>query len=503
MAGTGQSQRDAMVNSLNRAWIIAGRARPDHTPDYQSYTRLGPITWNIGSVNPIFDPDPQKLGSFIQTGSFRDAEERPTTSLISHYAADIKSALIDLATKKCPADIQLHIGKCEDPSIFENYVKAIIFEDVQLETYSTEDLGALEPGEQGKVDETGEISAARFYEFRPLSVSARTPSAVTNRVIDVVICDNQSCGDCEDESDGCQRIIAITNAAGGSPSTPADIVYSLDKGLTWLAHDIDSLDAAEDPSEVDCVGRYVVVVSNASGSLHYAPLAELKAGVDPDFTEVSTGFVVNGEPNAIHSVGRKAYIVGDLGYIYTTTDPTAGVTPIDEGSATVAVLNAVYGLSEEFAVAVGNDGAIIVINNDLASSLTTTPIAIGEDIISVFVKNRKEWFIGTASGNFWYTLDGGETWTQKVLDGSPTAVTAIDMPTASVMYVSATVSTGGTVYLSINGGQSFERLPSDTGIFPPNDEIDAIAVCAFDPDFFVAVGLGDDATDGFIAIGND
>jgi hypothetical protein len=500
---TGQSQQDAMVNSFSRAWLLEGRARPDHVPSYHSYIKMGSLTFNIGSVNPIFNPDPNKLGAFVQAGSFRDAEERPTTSLIGHYAADVKSKLIQLALEKCPVDVQLHIGQCDDPTIFDDFVKAIIFEDVQLETYSTEDLGALEPGEQGKVDETGEISAARFYEFRPLSVTNRTPSVVTNRVLDIVRCDGQSCGDCDEQSDGCQRYIAITGAAGGSPSTPADIVFTLDKGLTWIAHDIDTLGAAEAPSEIDCVGRYIVVVSNASGSLHYTLLSQLKPGVDPVFTEVTTGFVVNGEPNAISSVGRKAFIVGDLGYIYTTTDPTAGVTVIDAGTATIAVLNAVHAISETYAVAVGNDGAIVVINNDLASALSNSPVAIGEDILTVFVKSQKEWFIGTDTGSLWYTINGGESWTLKALDGNPTRITAIDMPTRSVMYVSATLNGRGVVYLSIHGGQSFVRLPSDSQVFPDNDAIDALAVCPFDPDFFIAVGLGGDAADGFIAVGND
>jgi hypothetical protein len=36
---------------------------------------------------------------------------------------------------------------------------------------------------------------------------------------------------------------------------------------------------------------------------------------------------------------------------------------------------------------------------------------------------------------------------------------------------------------------------------PGNDKINAIAYCPSDANFFVGVGLADDATDGFIVVG--
>lgn len=502
--GSGSSQ--APLNSAyTRVWLQEGRARPDHRPVYKGFMKMAGLNQSFGDIQPIFVPSNKQLGKFDQAGFFRDEEERPSTSLMGHYAADVKSDMIRLAKEGCPFDVQLHIGKCDDPTLFDAFQKILIFEEVFLTSISSDDLGALEPGEQGKVDETGDISAARMYEFMPLSYAERSPSVVTNRLVDVVICGNQSCGDCDEENSGCEDIYAISAAAGGSPGTPADVVFSLDKGENWGAHDIDTLGAGEAPDGVACVGQYLVVVSNASDSMHIALLSQFKNSADPSFTEVETGFVVAGAPNAIFSVGSLAFIVGANGYIYKSENPTSGVEVIDAGVSTTSHLLAVHAISEEFAVAVGEDGVIVTISNDLATRLASSPVGIGVDILTVRVKSENEWFIGTDAGTFFRTLDSGVTWTNDSakLSGTKTAVTSIRMSSASVMYVSGTVGGNGAIWVSVNGGYTFERQKQGTGIIPLGDVIDALAVCESDVDFVVGVGLANNGTDGFIVIGSD
>lgn len=498
---------DPLNSSLTRTWLIEGRARPGHEPEFLDFMKLGAMEQNLGSVNPIYNPSREKYGSFVQAGSFRDEIERPTTSMVGHYARALKSRMLTLALAGCAFDLQLHIGVCEDPGIFNDFEKVVIFEGVFLESYSTDDVGALEPGEQGKVDETGEVSADRMYEFKPLNLAARVPTGttLTNQLLDVIVCDSSSCGDCATESNGCQKIMAISAAAGGSPSTPADVVFSLDGGATWAAHDIDTLAAGEAPSGIACIGSYVVVVSNASGSQHVALISEFDGVADPAFSQVTTGYVVGGEPNDIWSLGNFAFIVGDSGYIYKTTDPLGSVVVVDAGAATTSNLNRVHAISEDFAVAVGEDGVIVKIVSGLASLLSTSPIGIGTDFTAVWVKTEDEWFVGDSAGVLRRTLDGGATWTIETLPGGAvTDITEIQMSSKSIVYVSATRSGQGEIYISIDGGNSFKRAPrGSAGAMPANDEITAMAVCEFDVDFAVGVGLAEDGVDGFIVVGSD
>ena len=488
-----------------RVFLIEGGARPDHTPTYKSCLRMTGLSQGFGDIEKIECPDPFNYGKFIEVGSIRGATERPTTSLEGRLATDLQSDLLRLARQGCSFDVQLHMGTCQDPSSFNDFEKAIILEGAYPTNYSTEDLGALASGDNAVINETADISAKDAYEVVPLSVASRAGSILTNEVVDVVLCDNISCGECEAESSGCQRVYAITKSAGGSPGTPPDVVYTIDGGATWYAHDIDSLGAAEDPDEIDCLGDYLVVVSNDSNSLHYALKSEFDGLTDPAWTEVTTGFVATGEPNAIWSTGSYAFIVGDLGYIYGTDDATAGVTVLDAGVAGDDNLLAVHGLSETFAVAVGENGSIIRTSDGSSwSTVTPSPVGFGVHLNCVWVVSENVWFVGSSAGRLYYTLNGGTTWTERAFSGSGTGtVLAIGFSTNSVGWLAhQSAATKGRILRTFDGGASWKLIPEKSGTMPANDKINALAYCTSNPNLVVGVGLADDAADGFIVAGS-
>ena len=486
-----------------RVFLIEGGARPDHTPSYKSCLRMMALSQGYGDIERIECPDPYKYGGFIEKSQIRGATERPTTSLEGRYPQDMLSDLMTLARRGCAFDVQLHTGACQDPSSFNEYDKVLILEGAYLTNYSTEDLGALASGDNAVINESSDISAADAYEVVPLSVANRTPTLVVNEVLDVVLCDNVSCGDCESESAGCDKIYAITKYASGSPATLADFVYSIDGGSTWYVHDLDTL-ASQDPSAIECLGDYVVVVSNAANSISYALKSEMDGITDPTWTEVTTGFVTGGEPNDIWSTGSYAFIVGNDGYIYGTSDPTIGVTLIDAGVADPDHLVCVHGLSDTFAVAGGQNGSIVfTVDGATWTASPTLPVGVGVTINTVWVKSETEWWVGTSGGRLYYTLNQGVTWTEKAFSGSGAGVVQdIVFSTKSVGYLSHTSATPkGRILRTIDGGNSWKLVPEKTGSMPGNDKINAIAYCPSDPNFIVGVGLADDGTDGFIVVG--
>lgn len=491
--------------SLTRVFLIEGRARPDHAPSYESCMMAGAPSQSFGDVEKIECPDPDRYGQFVEIGSIQGAEERATIDLTGRYALDVASTLLRLAKLRCANDIQIHMGACKDPNIFNQFDKALILEDAQLTNWSTGgDLGTLASDGNAVIDETVSVSVKELYEALPLKMVEKAADIVTTQVLDVVICDVKSCGDCEDESDGCYHIYAVTEAAGGSPSTPPDIVFSVDKGATWYADDIDSLGAAESADAIGCVGLYIVVVSNDSNSLHYALKSEVNdVDYDETWTEVTTGFVAGGEPRDCWGRPAIMYIVGDFGYIYSTTDPTAGVTVLDAGVATSSQLNAVHALTDDFAVAVGNDGAVVYTEDGLNwSALTTQPVGVGTDLNCVWCKTKQVWLVGDNAGSLWYTLDQGVNWTLIADFGAE--IHDVAFSTDSVGYVAVETATPrGQIRRTFDGGYSWIILPEDTGTMPASDEVTALAACSEDPNFVVGGGLADDGTDGFIVVGND
>jgi hypothetical protein len=57
------------------------------------------------------------------------------------------------------------------------------------------------------------------------------------------------------------------------------------------------------------------------------------------------------------------------------------------------------------------------------------------------------------------------------------------------------------MYRTFDGGYSWVVVPSVSGTYPAADELVAIAVCEYDPNFVVGVGIHDNATDGKIIVG--
>jgi hypothetical protein len=492
---------------LSRVFVIDGRAAPDNVPEYFSCYRAQALGKPFGDVTDIECPDPTRPGEYIKIGDYQTGEERATITLEGRYAIDIRSRMLRMARNRCAVDVQLHFGDCNDLSDHNNFKKVLFLEDARLTSYNTEDLGSLQSADEAAVNENVEISARHVYDIIPNTWTEKAADLVTNEVVDVVFCDEVSCGDCDvDPSGGCDKVFAITKAAGGSPTTPPDVVYTLDGGTTWYAHDIDSMGASDDPDGVACVKGYLVVVSNATGSAHYADLDEFdEYGTDPDFTEVDTGFGSGeGEPNAIVSLDTKAFIAGNDGYVYEMVTPSNGVTALEDGTATISHLTAIDALSTKFVVAVGNDGAIVYsVDGVNFTLLTTPPVGVGVNLTCISIKSKDEWWVGTDGGDLYYTEDRGEHWTLKTFSGSGAgAVRDIVWATESIMYVSHDTATPvGRVFASYNGGYDFVAMPLGSAIMPAADQFTALAACKADPELVVAVGLADDGSDGIIVIG--
>jgi len=489
------------VNAFSRVFLIDGGARPDHKPDFQACLKAGALDWSQGDVERVECPDPDRYGEFIEKAEIQGASERPTLPLMGRYAADVASTLLALAQKRCDVDIQVHFGKCTDPRQFNQFTKAIVFEKGRLTNYSTEDLGALSSDENAKIDESTDVSGREFYEVLPISYAEKAKDVVVNPLADVVICSQQSCGDCDDEDDGCDKIFAISGSTGGSPGTAPDVVYSGDAGANWAADDVTELGATSTGDSIFCIGDYVVVVSHSDDSIVYKDKATLLAGTAGGWTEVTTGIVGAGSPIDASSVGNYAFIVGDGGYVYGTDDPTAGVTVLDAGVATAQNLAAVSAYSDDFAVAVGAAGAIIFTQDGV--SWTASPTAPSANAMTaVLAKNEDEWFASIAT-QLYYTRDQGVTWTAKNLPVTPTNITDIAMSKDSVLYVSIVYGGHGRIYRSYDGGYSWINTPEGVATIPASDSFNAIAACTNDANFVVGVGLADDGADGIVVVGQD
>jgi hypothetical protein len=494
----------------SRVFLIEGAAGPNHPPVYKPCLRALGASQDFGDVERIQCPSPDRYNEFVEVGQIQGAVERPTSTLQGRYPQDEASDLLRIAKKRCEADVHVHFGECSDPRDFNTFTKAVIYENAILTNFSTDDMGALGSDEQAVINEQSDLSGKEIYEVLPLSFATRCGTQVVAPVVDVVICDSPSCGDCEDESDGCEKIFAVTESSAGSPGTAPDLIWSDDGLQTCHADDITSLLAGETASALACLGVYVVVVSNATNSLHYKTKEDIWNGVVGGWTENATGFVLNAEPRDIWSVGNYAFIVGDGGYVYGTSDPAAGVTVLDAGVATTNQLNAVHAIDDEFAVAVGNSDTIIYTENRTIWQAATAT-GSGANLLGVWCKSKKEWWVVGATNTVYYTLDGGHTWVQVTLPGTGwTNIYDIAFATNSVGYIAGQTATPrGRLLRTFSGGGGtppyggWVILPEGTQVMPLSDAFYAVAACQYDPNFVVGVGLDDGAVDGIVVLGQD
>lgn len=498
---------DYAKTGFSRVFLIDGGARPDHAPIYQSCLRAGGISKGFGDITTIYCPSPVAYDQFVEVDSYRGAAERATTSLMGRYLADVASSLLRIAEQGCGADVHIHIGKCTDPTKFNTFTKAVVLEGAYVSSWSTDELGALSSDERNPVGETAEISAKSVYEVLALTMAEVAASVVTSELLDVVICDSVACGECDEISTGCQHIYAISRPQTGSAGALPDLVHTKD-GSVWYADNIDSLTTGQAPSGVACLGDYVVVVSNDGGNMNYALKSEVDTvGYDETWLGITTGVVAAHEPNDCFRAigGIYMYVCGDGGYIYRTSDVTAGLTVLDAGAATTENLNAIMMLSDVFGVAVGNNGAVISTEDGTTWAAKTDVTGAGVNLNCVWVVSETCWFAGTSDGRLFYTLDKGTTWTLKGFPGSGTGVVYdISFSSTAIGYLSHATAAGlGRILRTYDGGYSWNVLPEGSGSMPDNDRFNAIAACPADVNFVVGVGLGGNGTDGIIVVGAD
>lgn len=484
---------------FSRVFLTEDGAAPGHQPFYLAFGRAGATDFGLGTVTPVRVPSRDRYGAFDVVDRIKGQADLPTMPVEVRMEAAAISRFLRIANKGCPIDVGVHFGSCTNPEDFDGWEMIRILEDAEPTNYGSTDLGAIDDSQEAVITETLALSGLRMYDVKKLRPGEMAGSEVTDPIVAVVICDAKSCGDCGIDSDGCQIVFAVTNGSTGSPGLPAELLYTQNGGLTWAATAISTLALAEAPTGAACVGKNLVVISEDSGSLHYAPIADILAGTET-WTEVTTGFVTG--PRAIYSAsGSATWIVGAGGYVYFSDDITAGVDVQADGTLTAQDLNAIHGTDRQNLITVGDSNAALITTNGGATWTLFTGPSVGIDLNAIAMRSPQQFLIGTNGGRLYYTVDGGVTFTEKAFSGSGAgSVRAIQFASKNVGYMAHDTATPvGRILRTVNGGFSWSVLPEDSGVsMPDNDQISAIAACTDDVNVVFGGGIAANATDGFL-----
>lgn len=490
-----------LKNSQSRVFTIEGGSGPGASAVYQGRARALAAAQNGGAFTPIRGPSPKQYGAFETILKTRAQAALPTTSLEFREKRDV-SEMLTLFQKRCDVDVQVHFGSCTDPTDFNSFEFVRILEGAGMENWATDDQGTFEA--ENVVQETLPFTGEELYDIRPLHDSQLASGLIVQEVVGIAICDGISCGNCGAPSDGASVIFTVQKAHGGSPGLPAEIVFTDDGGSTLGSTHVTTLLATKNPSDLTCVGTNLVVISGEDLSIHFASISDVLLSRE-SWTKTVIGLVATKLPTRIFSRGRTlTWIAAAGGYIYFSSDITAGVVAQTAGGVTTQDLADIHGVDDVNLIAVGGSNAVLVTSNGGSTWSSVTGPSVAVALTACWMRSIREWLVGDAAGNLWYTRDAGSTWTSKAFNGNGTgAVTAIVFATRSVGYMAHVVSAHGHILRTIDGGASWTRIPDggNIGTLTDNAAINRLAVADSAPNnikanLVHAVGLAVDASDG-------
>src|SRR5258706_3426096 len=420
MAGSSQ-RTETVTSNFIRAFTKGGGPGPPVARRYagesEQYLSVGDITRpDRGGITAINVNDPRRRGLFKRTGITIDAPDIPSNTVtFRQYFAGPAWYKFRL---DCPINVYEAEGLCGDPADFLNGWITLNILSQGLSTNKS--YAGRTPFDESDVTTTDvDFSwAGDVYTVGGITLGETAATEVTTEVIDIVYGGYQNCANCGVPNDGTKWIYALQQSAGGSSAVNAVVKYNTNFGLgAWTDSAITGLAAGSLVSAMDIVGQYLVVVSSTENAYYISQINQL-TGVPGAWTKISTGFVATKTPNDLFVISpNRVIFVANGGYIYVSTNITAGVSVLNAGATTTQNLLRVHG-SDGVLLAVGATATTIKSTNQ-GASWTATMASLAGTIQAVGMRTGYSLWAGNSAGVVSYTDDQGASWT--TLAGLPGA----------------------------------------------------------------------------------
>ncbi len=392
-----------------------------------------------GGRDPIRVHSLTRRGGYDNIGETNSPPDFPSNSInFMHKHGGVPWVDYDL---NCYNNFYETAGRCKAPNDFingwEDYVQIYSYgrgtdrSETGLTTFEDDDATMTQ------VDWTW----AAAYKIGALLFGEKAAPEIEREVVDVVFGGGIDCGNCGVNDDGTKRIYAVTKSSGaGSPGTPAEVIYSIDGGATWGQTNITGLGGTVDPTGIEIVGNYLVVLDTAGNGYWFSELNTI-TGAPGTWSNVTAGFVTSKQPTDFYVAGpSEVYFSANGGYVYKSTDIPSGVTVLEAGNANTANYIRIDG-EDQCLVVVGESGKIVKSLNNGTTWANVTLSPTSATVRALVVLDEFRYWIGTSGGKVYYTVNGGETFVEQTM---PTAITVVDdiaAATDEVIHISGRSST--------------------------------------------------------------
>lgn len=448
-----------------RIFIQEDGVNPGAAYKYYGCLMLDSPSQDLGTSDPVYCPSTEVRNKWDIVGTVQKSPSLGTFDFTQHASKALNEIWMDFKRRGCQVNLQAVAGSCQRPDSFLQWDAKIVFSGARLTTLGMSALNPLTGDDNAPVDWTGSFNFIDWDVLRSIKFGEVADSTLVAEAIDGFYYDTATCGDCGTPSDGCNAAYLLAVSNTGSPGLSGQLLYSLNKGATWAALDITTL-GGKSPDRFAPMGDKVVVVSQASGSHHYALISAINAGTTGAWTQVTSGYVATKGPRAIYvKNSNQAFIAAAGGYIYYLTSATAAPSVLTDGSVSAQNLNDIAGYGNTI-VAVGGSNAVLVSTNGGNSFSLLTGPAVGVNLTAVWCMSETIWFVGTGTGLLYYTIDGGTTWTAISLGVTGvTVINDIRFQDSVVGYIAAEVAGVASVFRTTDSGNTWQNTnPAITGL---------------------------------------
>jgi|GEM_PF-1190894 len=467
-----------------------------------------PITGGRDPIN-FHDPLRRAGGAYRRIGEKTSAPDFPNATInFMERHGGVPWADFDAG---CPNNFYEVVGPCKRPDDFINGWSDF----VKIYSYGRANKHD-ESGNTTQEDDNASMTAVEFefsaiYKIGSLLFGEKGAGEVEREVVDLVWAGGIDCGACGPNDNGTNRLYAVTKSSGAaSPGTPAEVIYTIDGGATFGQQNITGLGGTVDPTAIAIAGNTLIVLDTA-GNGYWLSDINVLTGVPGAWTNVTTGFVASKQPNDLYVAGAsEVYFVGNGGYIYKSTDIYSGVTVLDAGNVNTSNYQRIHG-QDDCIVVVGDSGKVVKTLNRGVTWANVTLSPTSATVRAILVLDDFRYWIGTSGGFVYYTINGGETFVLQTLPGGTlTVIDDIVAATDEVLYISARTSTPtGRLITSWNGGQKWTSSAATTQRIqnlPTASRFNRIAVpstgqATTDTNTIALGGLSGGGTDGILEFG--
>ncbi len=416
---------------------------------------------DLGTPDPVYCPSSEQRNKWDIIDDIPKAQALGSFDFTQHASRALAEIWFDFKRRGCKVNLQAVASSCTKPDDFTQWDAKIAFIGARLNNLGLSPLNPLTGNDNAPVDWTGTFNFRDWDIIKSILFGEVADSTLVAEALDGFYYDTAQCGECGTPSDGCNACYLLTIASTGSPGLSGQLLYSLNKGATWTGIDISTL-GGKSPNRFAPMGNRIIVVSQATGSHHYATLT---AGVPGTWTQVTSGYVATQGPRAVYVKNSSAaFLAAAGGYIYYLASATGSPAVLTDGSISAQDLNDIAG-SGNTIVAIGNSNAVLVSNNGGSTFSLKTGPAVGVNLTAVWLMSSQIWLVGTGDGRLFYTLNGGTTWTDAGLGITGGVINDIRFTDELVGYIAAEVGGVATVFRTTDSGNTwFNTSPHISGL---------------------------------------